>query len=134
MWRRLAGRDELGWVRDVVCGLLSDCEPETVVSVLMFVDELCVGAFELGAEPVTVCFLRAGDPHYLRLDVSAAELLTPHRPGFVRGEGQDSSAWGIIREEHGMTAWAYLALPAPGRAGGRWSRLLTAEPRDPSLN
>lgn len=134
VWRRLTGRDELRWVRDTVCTLLSDCEPETVVSVLMFVDELCVGAFELRAAPVTVCFLRAREPHYLRLDVTAAELPTPTRPGFVPGASQGASAWGIGREERGMTAWAYLALRPPGRPGGRWSCLPATEPRDPSLN
>jgi hypothetical protein len=130
VWRRLSDRAELRRVRDSVCGLLSDCEPELVVSVLMFVDDVCLGAFAQGSEPITTCLVRAADPPSLRIDVSAAGLLPPRPPAFVRA--QSGAGWGITTEIGGTTVWAYLALTEARRTRTPWAR--QAASRDPSLN
>lgn len=137
VWRRVDGFTDLNRLRNAMCGLLFDCAVETVVSVLLFVDEVCSGASERGDFPIVVCLVRGVEPHYLRLDVEGPRLSVPHRPGFMDSkEDQGSAGWGVTYREQGASVWAYLTLPVPaeGRPAAPWSRLAVSLPRNPMLN
>jgi hypothetical protein len=128
VWRRLGGRAELPWVRDAVCGLLSDCEPGFVVSVLTLLDELCLDAFDRGHEPVIVCLLRTTDPQYLRIDISGSRVATSSGPGFLWGCDHGPACWEVTQQCRGTRVWAYHAPATPGEAAR------SRPAADPSLN
>ncbi|KAA9149220.1 hypothetical protein FPZ12_043705 [Amycolatopsis acidicola] len=136
VWRRLDTLSDLARLRNALCGLLFDVPPDLVVSVLLFLDELCVEALDDDRGPVTVCLVRATDPHYLRIDARAGKLVPPSRPGFMDAGGNGSAGWGVDFENDGMGVWAYLTLPVPepGRSAPPWSRLAFCLPRNPTLN
>jgi hypothetical protein len=136
VWRRLTSVDALPRLRNALCGLLFDCAPELVVSVLLFVDELCAKASDHEFFPITVCLLRATDPHYFRIDVEAPRLVPPSRPGFMDGGADCFAGWGVNYREQSMNVWAYLTLPMPetARHSPPWSRLAVCLPRNPTLN
>ncbi|GAB2966513.1 hypothetical protein LWP59_21990 [Amycolatopsis acidiphila] len=137
VWRRVTGFSDLNRLRNAICGLLFDCAAETVVSVLLFVDEVCSTASERGAFPIEVCLVRGVDPHYLRVDIDGPELAAPGRPGFMdRGEDAGAAGWGVNYREQNMGIWAYLTLPMPahGHPVAPWSRLAVQLPANPMLN
>jgi hypothetical protein len=137
VWRRVDGFADLNRLRNAICGLLFDCAADTVVSVLLFVDEVCSAASEHEAFPIEVCLVRGVDPHYLRVDVDGPELAAPNRPGFMDSNGdQGAAGWGVTYREQGMSVWAYVTLPMPadGRPAAPWSRLAVCLPRNPMLN
>jgi hypothetical protein len=137
VWRRVAGFSGLNQVRNAICGLLFDCAAETVVSVLLFVDEVCSAASGRDAFPIEVCLVRGIGPHYLRVDVHGPELSAPGRPGFMdRDEADGAAGWGVTYREQDMSVWAYLTLPTPadGRPAAPWSRLAVSLPPNPMLN
>ncbi|HVV14086.1 hypothetical protein [Amycolatopsis sp.] len=136
VWRRLRDLPDLARLRNALCGLLFDCTSEVVVSVLLFLDELCADAFDDDCGPVTVCLVRATDPHYLRVDVRGDRLVPPSRPGFMDGGRNGSAGWGVDYDSDGMGVWAYLTLPVPepGRSAPPWSRLAFCLPKNPTLN
>lgn len=137
VWRRVSGFSDLNQVRNAACGLLFDCAAETVVSVLLFLDEVCGAASEQEAFPLEVCLVRGVDPHYLRVDVDGPCLAPPSRPGFMdRDEADGAAGWGVTYREQDMSVWAYLTLPMPGgsQPPAPWSRLAVALPANPTLN
>ncbi|MBB2939572.1 hypothetical protein FHX82_006658 [Amycolatopsis bartoniae] len=137
VWRRVTALPDLDRLRNAICGLLFDCPAEMVVSVLLFVDDVCSAPDADGKFPIEVCLVRGADPDYLRIDVAGPELMPPTRPSFMDGGGpQGSAGWGLTYREQGMTAWAYLTLPSrtPGRAPAPWSRLAVCLPSNPTLN
>ncbi|WP_236791395.1 hypothetical protein [Amycolatopsis sp. GM8] len=126
VWRRVTGFAELRRLRDAVCDLLFDCAADTVASLLRFLDDVCAPGF-----PVEVCLVRGSDPHYFRVDVDGADLAAPGRPGFMDG---NEAGWGVLHREDGMSVWAYVTIPVPGRAVAPWSRLGVSLPPNPMLN
>ncbi|NKQ53583.1 hypothetical protein HFP15_11910 [Amycolatopsis sp. K13G38] len=135
VWRRLTALPDLARLRNSLCGLLFDAPSQIVVSVVLFLDETCLGAFEGGLFPVEVCVVRGTDPHYLRIDVSGSRLAPPSRPGFMDLE-RSAAGWGVVHDSEGMKVWAYLTLPlpAPSREAPPWSRLDVCLPANPTWN
>lgn len=133
IWRRLTRFEHVDRLRDALCDLLCDCAPETVVSVLLFVDELCTAASARQDFPIEVCVVRGTDPHYLRIDIDGPMLDTPSRPGFM---DDGSAGWGVTYREQGMSVWAYLSLAAPAGngSGAPWRQLAMSLPANPTLN
>jgi len=133
--RRLTVLADLARLRSSLCGLLFDAAPRLVVSVLLFVDEVCLNAFDRGGFPVRVTLLRATDPHCLRIDISGLHLVPPHRPDFMDAE-RAHAGWGVTYDSAGTRIWAYLTLPMPEPARVRppWSELAVCLPRNPTLN
>ncbi|HVW42670.1 MAG TPA: hypothetical protein VHC18_15090 [Amycolatopsis sp.] len=133
--RRLTGLPDLARLRTSLCGLLFDAAPRLVVSVLLFLDEVCLNAFDSGDFPVLVTMLRATDPHYLRIDIRGPRLVPPRRPDFMDIE-HAAAGWGVTYDGGGTGVWAYLTLPMPepARVRSPWSQLAMCLPRNPTLN
>ncbi|GAB3711542.1 ATP-binding protein [Amycolatopsis oliviviridis] len=103
------------WTRTALSGLPAD----TIVDVVMVVDELSSNALRHAQAPFLVRLRRSGDR--LRVEVEDGASGTPARPGPPTGTGGhgltlvalSTAAWGQAARPDGKTVWAEFEIGAP---------------------